>query len=580
MRMYAYRFDNQGVIHADGEDGEDGDDAPNGYSNCGAEYYLWQVIPRKDYAGGGGGGGGGGAGGNGGTVEIYYGELLNHGIIRANDGSGESGGQGGARGGCLDYGGGVSGDSSTGCSGGTGGGHGGRGGDGTHVKDTCAGNGGDGTQGPSGANGTWSVTARRQYCKIGLQCYWNGDENPGNECQECNAAVSMTEWSNKLDGTACDDGLFCNGADTCASGSCVQHAGDPCDCDFPDSDCTDCCNEAQDNCTGNEPSGSPCDDGLYCNGTDTCNSSGSCSNHTGDPCNCDLPDSNCTDCCNEAQDNCTGNEPSGSPCDDGLYCNGTDTCNGSGSCSNHTGDPCVGGEECNDCCNEGSDNCYDPLGSACGDPSDTDCDNPDTCDGAGTCQPNHEPNGTGCDDGFFCTATDECDGAGTCAGFGDPCEGGPECNHICNEDTDDCYNAAGTACGDPGDTDCDNPDTCDEAGTCLDNHEPSGTSCNDGLFCNGADACSGGTCSRHAGYPCGGNEWCDDSVDVCVGYGDGDFEPGSDVDLADFAEFQMCFDLEIVSGSACEPANMTGMDGKIDLDDYAAFHAAITGPNH
>src|SRR5262249_31348438 len=32
----------------------------------------------------------------------------------------------------------------------------------------------------------------------------------------------------KADGASCDDGLFCNGADTCLATHCVKHAGVPC----------------------------------------------------------------------------------------------------------------------------------------------------------------------------------------------------------------------------------------------------------------------------------------------------------------------------------------------------------------
>ena len=56
-----------------------------------------------------------------------------------------------------------------------------------------------------------------------------------------------------------------------------------------------------------------------------------------------------------------------------------------------------------------------PAGAACGDPSDTDCDNPDACDGLGRCAENWEPDGTPCDDGDECTENDECS-EGSCAG--------------------------------------------------------------------------------------------------------------------------------------------------------------------
>lgn len=45
-------------------------------------------------------------------------------------------------------------------------------------------------------------------------------------------------------GTSCDDGLFCNGSDTCDGlGQCAQHAGSP--CDDADACTTDSCNEAE-----------------------------------------------------------------------------------------------------------------------------------------------------------------------------------------------------------------------------------------------------------------------------------------------------------------------------------------------
>src|SRR5262249_39205424 len=46
--------------------------------------------------------------------------------------------------------------------------------------------------------------------------------------------------------------------------------------------------------------------------------------------------------------------------------------------------------------------------------------------------------------------------------------------------------------------------------------------CSDGLFCNGGDTCSGGSCSVHAGSPCPGpdgdincSESCNEATDTC-----------------------------------------------------------------
>ena len=97
-------------------------------------------------------------------------------------------------------------------------------------------------------------------------------------------------------------------------------------------------------------------------------------------------------------------------CDDTLYCNGTDTCSG-GSCSQHAGDPCVGGGECNESCDEDNDNCYDAAGTAC-----TNDGNPctyDECDGSGMCT--HPNNTDPCDDSDACTINDGC-ADGICAG--------------------------------------------------------------------------------------------------------------------------------------------------------------------
>jgi cysteine-rich repeat protein len=52
-------------------------------------------------------------------------------------------------------------------------------------------------------------------------------------------------------------------------------------------------------------------------------------------------------------------------------------------------------EECDDGNNNPGDCCaadctFESAGSTCGDPSNTECNNPDSCNGAGTCEPNNE----------------------------------------------------------------------------------------------------------------------------------------------------------------------------------------------
>jgi hypothetical protein len=260
----------------------------------------------------------------------------------------------------------------------------------------------------------------------------------------------------------------------------------------------------------------------------------------------------------------------GTGCDDGLFCTITDSCDAFGVCSG-TGDPCTGNAECLDVCDEAADACMSPAGTACGDPTDTECNAADTCDGAGTCQTNLATAGQAapatCGDANDCTA-DVCDGAGGCSNPNllvgtscgdaadtectdpDICDGAGSCvandaaagttcgDALVTECTaaDTCDGAgscdandvpAGSACGDAASTECTLPDTCDGAGTCLDNHStlgaPAPTTCGDANECT-ADLCNGlGGCANPAetaGTPCGDptDTQCD-GADTCDGAG-------------------------------------------------------------
>src|SRR5262249_26774902 len=119
----------------------------------------------------------------------------------------------------------------------------------------------------------------------------------------------------------------------------------------------------------------------------------------------------CTD------DHCNGagaciHPPNTAPCDDGLFCNGTDTCSG-GTCT-HSGNPCTGGPECAQTCNEAADNCFDPSGTAC--TGDTNPCTLDQCNGAGACT---HPAGHA---GAVCRpSVGQCDVAETCTGTSTAC---------------------------------------------------------------------------------------------------------------------------------------------------------------
>ncbi len=83
-------------------------------------------------------------------------------------------------------------------------------------------------------------------CVIGAKSYKPGQTNPENPCQSCDPARSNVDWSIGLDGTPCDDGLFCNGEDKCQTGACV-HAGNPCK--------DKKCNEEKDQCEDDSGNG-------------------------------------------------------------------------------------------------------------------------------------------------------------------------------------------------------------------------------------------------------------------------------------------------------------------------------------
>jgi hypothetical protein len=108
-----------------------------------------------------------------------------------------------------------------------------------------------------------------------------------------------------------------------------------------------------------------------------------------------------------------------------------------------------------------------------------------------------DPNGSACDDGLFCTGLDFC-ASGTCSAHtNDPCpgpNGDGDCSESCDESADSCAAA-----------------------------DPNGAPCDDGLFCTGADACVGGSCSDHPAPPCAGpdgdadcGESCDEATQTCT----------------------------------------------------------------
>jgi hypothetical protein len=138
-----------------------------------------------------------------------------------------------------------------------------------------------------------------------------------------------------------------------------------------------------DDCSGSElcTDDAGCDDGLACNGAETC-VEGTC--QAGTPSVCDDGVSCTVDTCNEPGGDCSY-VAYNSLCDDGLYCNGEETCDPLADCQVGT-DPCTPGEVCL----EDSDICCTPTDEICNDGADNDCDgftdcSDSNCEGDSNC---------------------------------------------------------------------------------------------------------------------------------------------------------------------------------------------------
>ena len=112
-------------------------------------------------------------------------------------------------------------------------------------------------------------------------------------------------------------------------------------------DVTEKCTGASNTCPANgfASAATVCNDALFCNGPDNCNGSGACSTHAGNPCPGPDGDANCNETCNEAADSCTTPDPNGSLCSDGDACSTGEICT-NGFCGGGTVTNCDDGNLC------------------------------------------------------------------------------------------------------------------------------------------------------------------------------------------------------------------------------------------
>ena len=374
-----------------------------------------------------------------------------------------------------------------------------------------------------------------------------------NQPRNCNDSVACTVDScdeltdscvNDPRNSLCTDGAFCNGAETCNALTGCQ-AGTPVNCSDNVTCTTDSCNEATDTCD-HAPSNAACNDGQFCNGVETCDTNNGC--QLGTPPNCDDSVGCTADACNEATDSCDHTANNGA-CSDGLFCNGTETCHALNGCQAGSAPNCNDGVTCTaDSCNEVSDSCdHAPSNAACSD--GLFCNGAETCDVNNGCQAGVAPD---CGDGVGCT-TDACNEANdTCTHSPNnvPCNDGLFCNgiEVCHL-TNDCQPGTAPNCNDG--VTC-TVDTCNEGSNQCD-HAPTNATCNDGLFCNGSETCHpvndcqvGSPPNCNDGVSCTSDS-CDEATDTC------DNTP-SNVSCSDGA---FCNGIEVCNQmTGCEPGDV------------------------
>ncbi len=350
-------------------------------------------------------------------------------------------------------------------------------------------------------------------------------------CDEINDSCLRT-----ADSDACNNGVFCDGVETCELGSGCT-AGSPPDCD-DGIDCTfDSCDGNVDACTS-LPLDPFCDDGDACNGAETCDAQNDCQAGTAPICD-DL--NVCTiDICDRATGCISTPAADGTSCDDGDVCNGIATCQAA-SCTPGTALECDDASPCTeDACVPATGCLNAPV------PDGTACDDADLCNGqetcqAGACSPGVE---VACDDGRFCNGAESCNPLSGCV-TGPP----PDC-------------ADGIACTD---------DLCSDSENACTNI-PRDSACSDGVFCNGAERCD-----TVSGCIAGAPPDCDDRVS-CTG------------DICDSAldactntpDDSACIDADLCNGEEfCESTLGCRSGTPLDCDDDKACTidtcAALTG---
>jgi hypothetical protein len=333
----------------------------------------------------------------------------------------------------------------------------------------------------------------------------------------------------------CDDGKFCNGAESCepTTGQCMP--GEPPDVDDGIACTTDACNEEEDAIVHGA-------DHAFCEDLNPC---------TDDSCD---PDTGCENAPNVVEcddgmacstgDVCGNGMCVGLPliCDDGLFCNGIEECKeAGGGCVPGTPPALDDGVVCTiDTCDDETDLVvHTPEAATC---DDGDGCTDEVCDPVEGCQ--NPFNEAPCDDLIACTGNDKCS-LGQCVGEAMVCDDLQFCNGLesCDEQIGACVAGVAPAlddgvactidtCDEESDVAVHTPDhtVCSDSLVCTDDvcdpiegcqNPDNSVACDDGIPCTVDDLCSEGQCwgtpviCDDATY-CNGLETCDETTGECL----------------------------------------------------------------
>lgn len=388
-----------------------------------------------------------------------------------------------------------------------------------------------------------------EVCNVMLDCVSTGAPSCSDNvaCTDDFCDLASDSCNHVPSDTTCTDLLYCNGSEVCdpLNGAPMTGClpGTPVNCDDGVPCTSDTCSDAASACQ-HAPIDTLCDDGIFCDGQETCNALVGCQPGPAVTCNDGL---SCTqDGCNEAQGQCAFTLVHAA-CDDGLFCDGQETCDSTGAapsgCKPGVPFPCPpDGIACTtDACSEATQTCTHvannsacPAGQSCvvqqngctpfqPCANSAQCQDNDLCNGVeacinGVCDPGTPVN---CEDGIACTF-DSCNPAtGVCAHppSDAACSDGLTCNGIetCSTQTG-CVAGVPVNCADG--VGCTVDECLEPSGACA--STPSSALCDDGNSCNGFEQCTASGCQPGAPVVCPDDgiacttQVCDPVVNACV----------------------------------------------------------------